>query len=106
VGKTLKSWLPVAVACAITVLCAQLGFADLFQDAQNDEFGKKLMKLMTWVQMLGIVIAIGGGVFVGIKFVSGDENASKHLKNLIIGLVVIIGLPTIIKIISGFIGGN
>jgi hypothetical protein len=106
--KTLKGLLPVALAlgCAIVAFSTQLGFADLFDQATSDEFGSKLYKLMSWVQMIGLVAAVGYGAVVGVKFFSGDENASKHLKNLIIGLVVIIGLPTIIKVVSKYIGGN
>ena len=102
--KTLKGWFPVVLAGAIVVVCTQLGFADLMDDATSDDFGSKLYKLMNWVQMIGLVLAVGGGVIVGIKFFSGDENASKHLKNLLIGLVIIIGLPMIIKAVLKYMG--
>lgn len=62
-----------------------------------------LMKTtMDWLQGVGLVVATGGFVLAGLRYVTGDQDAKQWAKSAFIGCALIAGAAVLVGFIKGF----
>jgi type IV secretory pathway VirB2 component (pilin) len=57
---------------------------------------------MTWIQVIGAITCVIGIIIIGIQFGFGDENAPSRLKKALLGAIVVVCAPALMKLMEGF----
>ena len=70
----------------------------------SQEIAQRANPILGYMQTIGIFIAVGAVIVVGIKFVTSSPEGKAQLKEqfvpLVIGIVIILGITTILRVIA------
>ena len=58
----------------------------------------------TWLQGIGLAVAMGGFVLAGMRFISGEHDAKDKVKSALIGSAIIAGASVIVSFIGDSFG--
>jgi hypothetical protein len=59
---------------------------------------------VTWLQAIGLIVACGGLILAGMRYVSGEHDAKDRIKSALIGASVIAGASLIMEFIKTTLG--
>lgn len=59
---------------------------------------------VTWLQAISLLLAMGGFILAGMRFISGEHDAKDTLKKAFIGACVCSGASVIMEVIKSTLG--
>ena len=93
------SKLNTRIPALATLLVTRAAFAQSYSGGLG-AFTSLASSLLTFVQALGLLGAVGAFIRVGWLFYEGDERATKGLKNAAVGTAVVAGGVIIVQFIK------